>query len=97
MGESVDRDGRLNWFAITFALASLWALWVIQWVKTGWAGYQSLAVMTVILSSMTMALDISRFDGWEADVPDKFWLLGALLAWLVVMPVYLIKRRQSMD
>lgn len=53
-----------------------------------------LGVICVLVSLVTMYVDLRDLDGRLWDTRPILWVIGALLLYIVVAPLYIYKRRQ---
>lgn len=83
-----------SFFNMTMALSGAYVLLMIMAISTAPSlGY--LAVLCIVGSIVTMALDLSKIDSAVWDTSTARWVVGAVLLWIVVMPLYLYKRSQA--
>jgi len=90
-----DRNPQTDTFyTLTLGLSGLWLLFILLWLGTGAALYSLLGLGCIVISLLTMVVDLSKVEGKLYDTSAPVWLLAAVVLWVVIMPIYLYKRSQ---
>lgn len=81
-------------FKATAGLVAGYFVFVIGGVAAGSDAVVGLGVICVLVSLVTMYVDLRDLDERLWGTRPILWIVGALLLYIVVAPLYLYKRRQ---
>lgn len=81
-------------FKVTAGLFVGYIAFVVLGVAASSNALVGLGAICVLVSLVTMYVDLRDLDGRLWDTRPILWVIGALLLYIVVAPLYIYKRRQ---